>query len=834
MKSVTSSELLKLAFQFDIGTHEPYQLVTKVLADLVSLGFHSSRFYLLVENGGDAGSSVFQLASSCYADEKLNPPAGYRIKFSDTMIFRKNSIAQGYSVGRADELPDVIWSQDLFIQQCNSLDLLILNPLTNEINGLLAISWKGSPELLDEESLSSLRLLSYRIATWMTSQSARVHQQLASLEQTLVLDQFGDPSAVSLSSISTFFSEAFSANLLACFKYKWNSGLLEKIEEALNGNLNETLDYPEIYPVGVHLTGKAFIEKAYRFIPDFQSFLTNSNNLVFQPSLQRHREKLGEISSCMYCTVFFGRHSYLFRLFRSVNSSHGIYSKRDRDDLVISADRLSLALERKVRQFQQMRLRTAATDSFSKMLASRSVAVNEFAELTDYLVGSGTENFLISVRGENEADAEAIFANGDFSLLAQSPTWKQTCVHASIVRNKDIASISIIELAGHGAQKNLRAEIRKELENPRVTELLLLSIHSPKAVTTLVMSREDESKGVSHGDNVVIDKNEEAFIGSLLSICSSARVAQELLISSDLADQILADIGHEVGTPVSILSQTAILACDDAIDAVRQLSRILKGLNTTIIESDADNVNQLINGLKLTRRELQNRRTEVDEVGGLLQIVTEVPRVLALLGSSSLELDVQEYDCADLLSDVWHDALMWSAVLDEGAFSTGRMSRGYFRVEYSGDVSKLSLMCDRSTIRMALGNVIKNAMKYSHPRFLGMPMVINVHVSANASRTGIRVSNWGSGIPKDKMRSIFRKYERFELNDRKRIIRGRGIGLYLAKTFFMANDGDIECLDSKPTLDDTERTIQKLEGYETTFNMWIPATTRLGRRRVKL
>jgi signal transduction histidine kinase len=834
LENFTSSKLFSINQAFENTTEETNNILSKILSDLVDLGFHSTRFYLLIENGGEVGDSVFQLASSHYRDSSFVAPKAYRIEFSKTTIFRTNNISQGYSIGSDESHSDVAWPEQLAIKGTNWIDLLVISPVNQEIYGLLAVSWTGSAQLLDEDALAALRLLSVRIGTWMASQTVKTHHQLETLEHGLDLDQGGELSINSLIGITKFISESFMTNMVSCFKYDWYCGKLNKILEDIDNKIGEIVDYEESYSRNHFLTGRAFIDKKFRYIPDFELFLSNNMQKIDIKSLNEHQARIGHISSCMYCLVEFGKHSYLFRIFRSLESNYGIYSKRDRDNLIGSAEQLSLVLERKVRQFQQLRIKAAATDSFSKMVSGTHTDFHEFGALTEYLTNSGLQNFLLCTNGGNDRDADIVFASGDLAAVSNNASWPTSELNMVVERNQNFLSTEVIDLLGPGSAAARRVNIRRELGNPKLSHILLLAVSSPTSVTTLVLSREDSERGADAISRVGMEKNEEAFLASLLSICSSAKIARQMLISSDLADQILADIGHEVGTPVAILTQTAILACNEAIALVREIGRAAKdtlGADSASIAIELDNLRQ---GLKHKQRSLQFRRSEVNDAGDLVQVVTEVPRVLAQIGSSSTALDIRQHEWTAFLKEVWHDSLVWSAVLDEGAFQTGRMSRGYFKLNATEGSQDLNFIGDRSTLRMAIGNVIRNAMKYSLPRYSGEPMIISVDASYTSTRFSVKVTNWGVGIPKEKRKIIFNKYERLDRKDRKRIIRGRGIGLYLAKTFFNANNGDISCLDSVATLNDRERSTVMLEGYETTFGMWIPSVGTLGRRSVKV
>ena len=85
---------------------------------------------------------------------------------------------------------------------------------------------------------------------------------------------------------------------------------------------------------------------------------------------------------------------------------------------------------------------------------------------------------------------------------------------------------------------------------------------------------------------------------------------------------------------------------------------------------------------------------------------------------------------------------------------------------------------------------------------------------------GVKVRNWGLGVPEDRKDLIFQPWVRGGIEDYKKAIRGMGLGLYLAQRIVSAHNGSI-FFTSEPTLDDTRR-IKDLEGFETVFEVRIP------------
>jgi signal transduction histidine kinase len=123
-----------------------------------------------------------------------------------------------------------------------------------------------------------------------------------------------------------------------------------------------------------------------------------------------------------------------------------------------------------------------------------------------------------------------------------------------------------------------------------------------------------------------------------------------------------------------------------------------------------------------------------------------------------------------------------------------------------GDYDKLDLVFD---------NLIENAIKYSWKREL-----IVVSGEKTAEYVRISITDKGLGIPENMREKIFDSLVRSDILDRRRHIKGTGLGLYVSKLIVEAHGGTIR-VKSVPFLGDPERRLA-YEGYETTFTVSLP------------
>jgi signal transduction histidine kinase len=104
------------------------------------------------------------------------------------------------------------------------------------------------------------------------------------------------------------------------------------------------------------------------------------------------------------------------------------------------------------------------------------------------------------------------------------------------------------------------------------------------------------------------------------------------------------------------------------------------------------------------------------------------------------------------------------------------------------DLGDLCLRADRDAVQEILLNLLENAIKYS-------PAGKAVHVKArladaDAGMVAISVCDEGAGVPFEKQKTIFEKFERV-LQEKKAREKGLGLGLYIAKKFVEAHGGTI-------------------------------------------
>lgn len=111
---------------------------------------------------------------------------------------------------------------------------------------------------------------------------------------------------------------------------------------------------------------------------------------------------------------------------------------------------------------------------------------------------------------------------------------------------------------------------------------------------------------------------------------------------------------------------------------------------------------------------------------------------------------------------------------------------------------------DSEMFRMALDNVVDNAIKYGPP---GSRIIISITYDKRNGAAVVAVTDQGEGMTSQEVGKIFNKFSRLE-NPLTKSVDGSGLGLYWAKRVLDLHGGGIK-VRSKP-------------GRGTTFSLWLP------------
>jgi two-component system sensor histidine kinase VicK len=126
-------------------------------------------------------------------------------------------------------------------------------------------------------------------------------------------------------------------------------------------------------------------------------------------------------------------------------------------------------------------------------------------------------------------------------------------------------------------------------------------------------------------------------------------------------------------------------------------------------------------------------------------------------------------------------------------------------VIYDKPVEGITVPVDTEYIRMAIGNIIDNASKYTPS---GKKICISVTRSSDKS-VAVCIQDEGVGIPKDSLDKLFKKFSRID-NPLSVKVGGTGLGLYWANEVIELHGGNIQ--------------VESVVSEGTTFTITLPVT----------
>lgn len=175
---------------------------------------------------------------------------------------------------------------------------------------------------------------------------------------------------------------------------------------------------------------------------------------------------------------------------------------------------------------------------------------------------------------------------------------------------------------------------------------------------------------------------------------------------------------------------------------------------------------------------IENRAKKLDAVIG---------DILNLARSKKMELKIEPVDFNKIIEEVLNDVKVIA-------------QQHNVELQYTQDSSNF-LFSDKNQLRIVLGNLISNAVKYQNPD--EPKPLVSVKFRKDARKISILVIDNGIGIPEDSQPKIFEMFYRASL-----ATEGTGLGLYIAKEAVQKLGGEI--------------TFTSEEGKGTTFKIALP------------
>ena len=228
--------------------------------------------------------------------------------------------------------------------------------------------------------------------------------------------------------------------------------------------------------------------------------------------------------------------------------------------------------------------------------------------------------------------------------------------------------------------------------------------------------------------------------GSIVILVAAARERK----LSNLKSDFVANVSHELKTPLSLVRMFGELLQSGRVDSDEKRSQYLQ-----IIVSESERLAALIENVldfaKVERGKAAYEFTQCD----LVEVVARAVEACRI-----------------------------------------RADQEHVELEFVSEASSLMLEIDERSIEIAIINLVDNAVKYA-----AGGQRVRVELKPSGSQVQIRVIDWGAGIADDEKRRIFDRFVRGR-STRNQRVRGSGIGLALVKHIAEAHGGDAWVLDN--------------------------------------
>jgi len=221
------------------------------------------------------------------------------------------------------------------------------------------------------------------------------------------------------------------------------------------------------------------------------------------------------------------------------------------------------------------------------------------------------------------------------------------------------------------------------------------------------------------------------------------QMAEKLEASISAQQRLLADISHELRSPMTRL-QLAIALAHKSANSANDLEKYLLRCETEV--------------------------GRLDDMLGNVIALSRLENTLPTFTSKPIALN-------QLIHYLINDAQF---LADEKAIKIHFSMQDHIKI--NGDEQLLA---------SALSNILNNAVKYSSNN-----SEIYVNLTSEKQSLNIEISDCGTGVPEDAIAQLFKPFYRVQ-NDRARTTGGSGLGLAIAKQAILAHHGEINAFNNK-------------------------------------
>ncbi len=263
---------------------------------------------------------------------------------------------------------------------------------------------------------------------------------------------------------------------------------------------------------------------------------------------------------------------------------------------------------------------------------------------------------------------------------------------------------------------------------------IILAAVFARKISKPIMGLTESAKVLAHGSyNVKFQTSSFKEINKLSEVLNYA--AEELSKNDELRRDLIANVSHDLRTPLTIIKSYAEMIRDLSGDNPKKREE-----HTNVIIGEADRLSKLVNDmLDLSKYEAGAVKLEVSGFD------------LGVLVRQTVEKFCGMYE---------NEGYVFETKIDKNVLITA----------------------DEAKINQVVFNLISNAVNYT-----GEDKKVIINVSKSGKKVKFSVTDTGCGIEKDEIKRVWDRYYRASKNlDRK----GSGIGLAIVKNILLAHNAD--------------------------------------------
>jgi signal transduction histidine kinase len=773
----------------------PDKLLDGTLDLLLGMGFDSARFYEVTRDRAQDQREVVVLTAEAGRDSGL---LGEPYPLSTATLVVKGDGSRA-AIGSADDFPgdEPKWLDDLKLRECRWIEI----PVTERkrLVGVLAGDWRHEQDL-SPENIADLEMVGAYLGAQLGLKPIALLDGYRRMRTELA--EAAPPRDV-VSAAAHYLREAFDAAAVAVFAFSWNEQNLTKVYERFDPRFEarKQSDPPasdQTYAVTDFLTGRAWTDDDWRHIVSFRSLRANSQQHVNQESNDYHAAIVGPVTSVLYGVVGTQDPRYLIRL---INRATKPKVPLAREALMLESVVSDIGRDVDAAIANQ---RARNLERMTNVTAQPPDPVAAVADVEDVLAHECVKDFGVLCHQEESVR----FALIDF----RGPSLEGVTVHSASEWDSDPLYVDAATAAvgwsiarfADASYRGGRSKLAAQLRDAGFEAAWMFPIHAGQIRGALFVPL-SVTPGRRAGSQK-LDRPADCGFGTISLLHAYARFLgsaverQYAAAKVDGARRALGLMGHEVRTPVAALGSAA----EKVFDRAREALEVRE-------DGTLEDVHHALHEIAQLEERFYEHQRQV-------KTALDLGALVAKESEGGLHLHITSTNLYGVLARAIRQVAR--ETIDEKhhrafSFTPSLSARRLGRIE-----------CDPDLIHHVLKNVLRNAVKYSLPPGGGKRIDIAVIGEPQATHVGIKIRNWGFGIPEERRDLIFEPWVRGDVVDEMKAIRGMGLGLFLARRILTAHGGQI-LYTSEPKFQDPER-LAKLEGFETEFEIRIPRDLRPG------